>query len=120
MCYTVLDSSNRQVMTKTTGKKDASKPDHRRTPIGKSATPRMIKEAVSFIEKLADKDSKRKEKKSNKKTEDGVVRRLAKQGLMDKTKAKAARKSTATKKNKKKGGDDDTFILLKLRAKQET
>ena len=41
----------------------------------------MIKEAVSFIEKVAEKDSKRKKNKDAKKAEDGIVRRLAKNGL---------------------------------------
>ena len=84
-------------MTKTKGKQDASKPDHRRTSIGNSTIPRMTKETASFIEKLAEKDSTRKKKKKPKKTdppEDGIVRRLAKQGLIDKTKAKGARNST--------------------------
>ena len=42
----------------------------------------MTKEPVSGIEKLAEKDSKRKKKKETRKTEDGIVRRLAKQGLI--------------------------------------
>ena len=41
---------------------------------------------------LIEKDSKRRKKKEHKKTEDGIVRRLAKHGLMDKTKAKAVRR----------------------------
>ena len=94
----------RQVMTKTKGKKDASKLGHRRTSIGNSKTPRMTKETVSFeiIEKIAEKDSKRKKKKETKKTEDGIVRRIATQVLIDKAKAKAARKSSSKKKKKKK------------------
>ena len=44
----------------------------------------MTKDTVSFIEKLTEKDSKRKKKKEAKKTEDGIVRRLAKNGLIDK------------------------------------
>ena len=50
----------------------------------------MTKEAASFIEKLAEKDSKRRKKKELKKTEDGIVPRLAKQGLIDKAKLKQA------------------------------
>ena len=72
--------------------------------LGNSTAPRMTKETVSFIGKLAEKDSKRKKKKETKKPEDGIVRCLAKQGLVDKTKAKAARKSTSKKKKKKKKG----------------
>ena len=51
----------------------------------------MTKETVSFIEKLAEKDSKRKKKKDAKKTEDGIVRRLANNGLIDKNKMKSAK-----------------------------
>ena len=69
-------------MTNTKGEKDASKLDGQRTSIGNSTTPRLTKEMASFIEKLAEKDSKRKKKKEHKKTEDGIVRRLAKQGLI--------------------------------------
>ena len=68
-------------MTKTKGNQDTSKPDHRRTSIGNSTTPRMTKAMVSFIEKLAEKDFTRKKKTKTKKTdplEDGIVRRLAK------------------------------------------
>ena len=56
----------------------------------------MTKEKLA--KKLADKDSKRKKTKDHKKPEDGIVRRLAKQDLIDKAKAKAARKSTKKKK----------------------
>ena len=70
-------------MPKTKGKKDAPKPDHRRASIENSTTLRMAKNTVSFIEELAKNDSKRKKKTETKKTEDGIVRRLAKQGLID-------------------------------------
>ena len=62
-------------------KKDASKSDSRHTLIVNLTTPRMTKETASFIEKLAEKDSKRTKKKEPKTTEGGIVRRLAKQGL---------------------------------------
>ena len=62
----------------------------------------MTKETASFIEKLAEKDSKRKKKNEHNKPEDGIVRRLAKQGLIDNAKAKAPRKSSSKKKKKKK------------------
>ena len=45
----------------------------------------------------------RRRKNLTKKTEDGIVCGLAKQGLIDKTKAKAARKATTKNKKKKKG-----------------
>ena len=60
----------------------------------------MTKDTVSFIEKLAEQDSKRKKKQDAKKTEDGIVRRLAKNGLIDKDTVKAAKKSTSKKKKK--------------------
>ena len=66
-------------MTTTKGKKDASNPGHRRGSIWNSKAPRMTNETASFIEKIADKDSERKQKKATKKTEDGKVRRLAEQ-----------------------------------------
>ena len=55
----------------------------------------MTKETASFIEKLAERGSKRTQKKELGKTEGGIVHRLAKQGLIDKAKAKAARESTS-------------------------
>ena len=96
-------------MPKTKGKKDAPKPDHRRASIENSTTLRMAKDTVSFIEELAKNDSKRKKKKETKKTEDGIVRRLAKQGLIDinlirpkAVQSEGARKSTSKKKKEKK------------------
>ena len=77
-------------MTKSKSKKTAPKSDYRRTSTGNSTTPKMTKDTVSFIEKLAEKDSKRKKKKEAKKTQDGIVRRLAKNGLIDKDKVKSA------------------------------
>ena len=88
-------------MTKNKSKKSAPKSDYRRTSIGNSATLKMTKETASFIEKLAEKDSKRKKKKDANQTEDGIVRRLAKNGLIDKDKVKAAGKSS--KKEKEEG-----------------
>ena len=89
-------------MTKNKSKKTAPKSDYCRTSIGNSTTPKVTKDTVSFIEKPAEKDSKRKKKKESKKTEDGIVRRLAKNGLIDKDKVKAARKSSSKHKKKKK------------------
>ena len=57
---------------------------------------------LQLFEKLAEKDSKRKKTKDAKKTEDGIVRRLAKNGLIDKDKVKAAKKSSSKKKSEKK------------------
>ena len=79
-------------MTKNKSKKSAPKLDYRRTSIGNSTTPKMTEDTVSFIEKLAQTDSKRKKKKEAKKTEDGIVRRLAKNGLIDKDKVKTSAK----------------------------
>ena len=69
-------------MTKTKSKTSTPKSDYRRTLIVNFTTPKMTKGTVSFIEKLAEKDSKRKNKNVAKKTEDGIVRRLAKNGLI--------------------------------------
>ena len=55
-------------------------------------------------QELAEKDSKRKKKNNAKKTEDCIVRRFAKNGLIDKDKVKAARKSSSKHKKKKKKG----------------
>ena len=82
-------------MTKHKSKKTAPKSDYRRTSTGNSTTPTMTKDTVRFIEKLAEKDSKRKKRKEAKKTEDGIVRHLGKNGLIDKDKVKAARKSSS-------------------------
>ena len=60
----------------------------------------MTKETASFIEKLAE---KRKKNEDAKKPEDGIVPRLAKNGLIDKDKVKAAGKSSSKKKKKTKG-----------------
>ena len=88
-------------MTKNKSKKSARKSDYRRTSIGSSTTPEMTKGTASFIERPAEKDLKRKKKKEAKKTDDGVVRRLAKNGLIDKGKVTAARKSSSKKKKRK-------------------
>ena len=63
----------------------------------------MTKGTASFIEKLAETNSKWKKKKDATNTEDGIVRRLAKNvnGLIDKDKVKAAK--TLSSKKKKKG-----------------
>ena len=93
---------------KNKSKKSAPKSDYRRTSIGNSTTPKMTKDTTSFIEKLAEKDSKRTKKKETKKKEDGIVRRLAKNGRIDKDKVKAARKSSTKKKKKKKGSSSSS------------
>ena len=94
-------------MTKNKSKKSAPKSGYLRTSIANSTALKMNKDTASFIGKLAEKDSKRKKKKEAlaKKTEDGIVRRLAKNGLIaiDKDKVKAARKSSSKIKKKKKG-----------------
>ena len=61
---------------------------------------------MTFIKKLAEKDSTRKKKKDTKKTEDGIVRRLAKNGLIDRVTVKAAKKSSS---KKKKGSSSSSF-----------
>ena len=46
----------------------------------------MSKESASYIEKMVGRKTKRKKKKERKKTEDGIVKRLAKSGRIDKDK----------------------------------
>ena len=106
----VLRYSTRQEMTKNKSKKSAPKSEYRRASIGNSTTPKMAKETVSLIEELAEKDSKRKKKKDARKTEDGIVRRLAKNGLIDKDKAKQSshKKNSSQKKKKKKKGSSSS------------
>ena len=53
-------------MNKNKSQKTAPKTEYRRTSIGNSTTPKMTKGTVSFIEKLPEKDSKRKKKKEAK------------------------------------------------------
>ena len=90
-------------MTKNKSKKTAPKSDYRRSSTGgNSTTLKMTKDTVSFIEELAEKDTKQKKKKEAKKTEDSIVRHLAKNGLIVKDKVKAARKSSSKHKTKKK------------------
>ena len=70
-------------MTTNKSKKSAPRTEYRRTSTGNSRTPKLTTETASFIEKLAGKDSKRKKKNDAKESEDGIVRRLAKNGLID-------------------------------------
>ena len=83
--------------------------------IGNSTTPnlKMTKETATFIVRLAEKDSKRKKKKDAKKPKDGVVRRIAKNGLVDKDKVKAAKTSPSKKKKKKKKGSSSSSSSYK-------
>ena len=57
----------------------------------------MTNETVSFIEKLAEKDLKRKKKNSAKKAEASFMHRLTKNGRIDKDKVKAAEESLSQK-----------------------
>ena len=50
----------------------------------------LSKESASYIEKMVGRETKRKKKKEQKKTEDGIVKRLAKNGLIDKDKVQRA------------------------------
>ena len=54
----VLRCSNRQEMTKDKSKKSGPRSEYRRTSTGNSTTPKMTKDTATFIEKLAEKDSK--------------------------------------------------------------
>ena len=92
---------------------------------GKSTTPKpyasrgsttskggvLSKESASYIEKMVGRETKRKKKKEQKKTEDGIVERLARNGLIDKDKVGSLLKkksSTKKKKNKKKNGSSSS------------
>ena len=83
-------------MTKNKSKERTPRSDYRCTSTGNATTSKMTKETVSFIEKLAEKDSTRKKVKVANKTEDGIVRRLAKNSPIDNDKVKAA-KSVSSK-----------------------
>ena len=72
----------------------------------------MTNEAVSFIEKLAEKDSKRKKKKDAKKSEDGIVRHLAKNGLIDKDNLGESSEKVVVKEEEEEGLS--LFIILLL------
>ena len=97
-------------MTKNKSKKSDPRSDYRRTSIGtgNSTIPKMTKNTVSFIEKLAEKDSRQKKKNDAKTTEDGIVRCLAKNGLIDKDKVKAAKKLSSKKNKQKKGSSSSS------------
>ena len=62
----------------------------------------LSKESASYIEKMVGRETKRKKKKEQKKTEDGIVKRLAKNGLIDKDKVGSLIKKNSSKKKKKK------------------
>ena len=47
----------------------------------------LSKESTAYIENMARKETNRKKKKEQKKTENDIVKRLAKNGLIDKDKA---------------------------------
>ena len=71
----------------------------------------LSKESASYIEKMVGRETKRKKKKEQKKTEDGIVKRLAKNGLIDKHKVGSLvkKKSSKKKKNKKKGSSSSSY-----------
>ena len=69
----------------------------------------LSKESASYIEKMVGRETKRKKKKEQKKTEDGIVKRLAKNGLIDKDKVGSLlKKKSSTKKKKKKKGSSSS------------
>ena len=49
----------------------------------------LSKESASYIEKMVGRETKPEKKKKQNKTEDGIVRRLAKNGFIDKDKVRA-------------------------------
>ena len=89
-------------MTKRKSKKSAPKSESRRAPVGGNSTSlKMTKELNSVIDKLAKKDSNGKKNKGAKKPENGIVRRLTKNSLINNCKdnVKAA-KQWSSKKEK--------------------
>ena len=62
----------------------------------------LSKESASYIEKMVGQGRKRKKKKEQKKTEDGIVRRHAKNGLIVKDKVGDVIKKKTSKNKKKK------------------
>ena len=65
---------------------------------------RLVEESATYIEKMVGRETKRNKKKEQKKTEDGIVKRLAKNSLIDKDKVGSLVKKKSSKKKKKKKG----------------
>ena len=92
---------------KNTGNSTTPKPyASRGSNVGKGGG--LLKESTSFIEKMVGKETKRKKKKEQKKTANDIVKRLAKNGLID-IKGQGEwyhqeyiKKKTSKKKKKKK------------------
>ena len=87
-----------QEMTKS--KNSTPRSDYRRTSTGNATTRKVTKGMVSFIEKLAEKDSNQTKKKDTK--------NLATDGLIDKDKVKAANTSSSKKNKNKKGSSSSS------------
>ena len=95
--------SNRLPMTKTknTGNPTTPKPyASRGANVAKGGV--LSKESTAYIETMVGKETKRKKEKEQKKTENDIVKRLAKNGLIDKDKASGITKTKSSKKKKKK------------------
>ena len=97
-----IQCSNRLPMprNKSQGNSTAPKPyASRGNNVSKSGV--LSKESTSYIKKMVGRETKWKKKKEQKKTEDGMVRRLAKNGLIDKDKVSDVIKKRSSKKKKK-------------------
>ena len=71
----------------------------------------LSKGSASYIETMVIRETKRKKKKEQKKTEDGIVRRLTKNDLIDKDKVGNVIKNSSKtkKKNNKKGSSSSSY-----------
>ena len=113
----VLRCSNRLPMTKTKNSGNSTTPKpyaSRGANVAKGGV--LSKESTAYIERAVGRETKRKKKKEQKKTENDVVKRLAKNGLIDKDKASGIikKKSAKTKKKKNKGPSLYFFSWLPL------
>ena len=69
----------------------------------------LSKESASYIEKMVGRETKRKEKKEQKQMEDGIVKRLAKNGRIDKDKIGSLIKK---KSSEKEEIEEERLVLL--------
>ena len=69
----------------------------------------LSKDPAFYIEKMVGRETKRKKKKEQKKTEDGIVKRLAKNGLIDKDNVGDIIKKKSSKK--KKGSSSSSYSV---------
>ena len=107
---TVIRCSNRlpMIKNKNTGNSTTPKPyASQGSNIAKGGV--LSKKSTAYIENMVGKQTKRKKKKEQKKTENDIVKRLAKNGLIDKDKASGIVKKKSSKKKKKKKKGSSSF-----------